>query len=150
MAYYINSIKIRFYYLILNTIMIFIFLGKEILWNFGLIYRPKLDEKRNIIKFFWTVVETLILDVSNFGTLGTGTKANIFLFNSYKLYNYNEYGWKFICLSFFRNELESNICSITPESFLCPSPRVRNRFRKSWIEPQSMIRLIISTGMKDI
>merc|ERR1719167_1349175 len=42
-----------------------------------------------------------------------------------------------------RNDLETNICSISPESNLCPSPRIRNRFRKSWIEPQSMIRLIL-------
>ena len=51
-----------------------------------------------------------------------------------------------LIISISRNELETNICSVNPGSLLCPSPRIRSRFRKSWIEPQSIIRLLIPSG----
>ena len=111
-----------------------------------------MDEKLNIIRSSSTVVGTPIQDVSNFGIHGIGTTVyqNCFTFLNNILLVLNIYDLNLISkrkeVCHFRNELETSGCSTPSTSKKCPSPRIRNRFRKSWIEPQTTIRLILPIG----
>ena len=119
----------------------------EILWNYGLTYLQKLEERQSISRFTSIAPQIQIQGARSFGIYGIGNIVFWFLHICDKwLFNIFHLIYHYINLAFFSNQHETSVCEVNELSPLCPSPRVRSRFRKSWIEPQSTIRLILPSG----
>ena len=118
----------------------------EILLNYGSTYLQRLEERQIISRFTSTAPQIQIQGARSFGIYGIGNTVFWFRHIYDKCFYICHMIYYYICLTFFSNQHETSVCEVNEMSPLCPSPRIRSRFRKSWIEPQSTIRLILPSG----